>query len=61
MHHLFSPSFVVGFLISLFTFSQSVDITDLAIKRVLATERLKINPTDLGAINILVEVEQKVC
>jgi hypothetical protein len=37
-----------------------VDITDVAIKRVLATERLKINPGDIEAFNILMDVEQKV-
>ena len=37
-----------------------MDITDIAVKRVLATERLKINPGDIEAINILVDVEHKV-
>ncbi len=39
---------------------QSVDITDVAIKRVLAAERLKANPADIDAINILVDVEKRV-
>lgn len=39
---------------------QEVDINDLAVKRLLATERLKLNPADMGAHVILQHVEQQV-
>ena len=32
----------------------------MAIQRVIATERLKVNPGDIEAINILATVQQKV-
>lgn len=37
-----------------------MDINDLAVKRVLATERLRVNPADTEAHVILAQVETQV-